>query len=153
MKLHVELISTGLYTGYLPGAPGTWGSWSAGAAFFILASMVPAYSASVALLGAVVLFFLGLWTAGEAALQSKRKDPSFVVIDEWAGQFLTYIFIAPDLINLLLGFILFRFFDIIKIWPIHRFEEFSGSLGIMLDDIAAGIYAAITLWLINFVFR
>jgi phosphatidylglycerophosphatase A len=118
----------------------------------------------------VVLGTIGVWSAGRTAAYAGIEDPQFVVIDEVAGQHLTLllplipialphltahmdlsaftIFFALSLVNwkyLLLGFILFRVFDIWKPWPIRRLEKLPGGWGIMADDWMAGIYAAILL--------
>jgi phosphatidylglycerophosphatase A len=118
----------------------------------------------------VVLGAIGVWSASRAATYSGVEDPQFVVIDEVAGQHLTLllplipialphltahmdlsnftIFFALSLVNwkyLLLGFILFRVFDIWKPWPIRKLEKLPGGWGIMADDWMAGIYAAILL--------
>jgi phosphatidylglycerophosphatase A len=118
----------------------------------------------------VLLGAIGVWSASQAAAYAKSEDPQFVVIDEVAGQHLTLllplipialphlathmdfsdfaIFFALSLVNwkyLLLGFILFRVFDIWKPFPIRRLEKLPGGWGIMADDWMAGIYAAILL--------
>jgi phosphatidylglycerophosphatase A len=118
----------------------------------------------------IVLGAIGVWSANKAASFAGIKDPQFVVIDEVAGQHLTLllplipialphltahmdlsgftIFFALSLVNwkyLLLGFILFRVFDIWKPWPVHKLEKLPGGWGIMADDWMAGLYAAILL--------
>jgi phosphatidylglycerophosphatase A len=128
---------------------------------------LPVFSALTLL---VLLGAIGVWSASRAAAYAKIEDPQFVVIDEVAGQHLALllplipialphftahmdfsvfaIFFALSLVNwkyLLLGFILFRMFDIWKPWPVHRLEKLPGGWGIMADDWMAGIYAAILL--------
>jgi phosphatidylglycerophosphatase A len=123
-----------------------------------------------ALLSLIFLVAVGVWSAGKVARYSRVEDPQFVVIDEVAGQHLTLllplipialphltahfdpseytIFFALSLVNwkyLLLGFILFRVFDIWKPYPIRRLESLPGGWGIMADDWMAGVYAAILL--------
>jgi phosphatidylglycerophosphatase A len=118
----------------------------------------------------VILIFVGVWSASRVVSYTKLKDPRFVVIDEVSGQHLTLllplipialphftqhfdftayaIFFALSLLNwkyLLLGFLLFRLFDIWKPYPIRRLEQLPGGLGIMADDWLAGVYAAILL--------
>jgi len=118
----------------------------------------------------LLLVAIGVWSASRAAAYAGIEDPQFVVIDEVAGQHLTLllplipialphftahmdfstfaIFFALSLVNwkyLLLGFILFRVFDIWKPWPLRRLEKLPGGWGIMADDWMAGIYAAILL--------
>jgi phosphatidylglycerophosphatase A len=100
---------------------------------------------------------LGLWAAGLAvtafsiAVASRPRevfgsdDPKEVIIDECAGQLITFLFIPLSLKTLILGFFLFRFFDIVKPYPIHKFEALDGVLGITMDDFAAGAFANVTL--------
>jgi phosphatidylglycerophosphatase A len=97
----------------------------------------------------LVLALIGVWSASKVATFSGKKDPQFVVIDEVSGQHLTYFF-SLTLLNwkyLLLGFILFRVFDIWKPFPARQAESLPGGLGIMADDWIAGIYAALALWI------
>jgi phosphatidylglycerophosphatase A len=97
----------------------------------------------------VVLALVGVWAASRASEFSAKKDPQFVVIDEVSGQHLT-LFLSLALLNwkyLLLGFILFRVFDIWKPFPARQAESLPGGLGIMADDWVAGIYAALGLWI------
>lgn len=91
---------------------------------------------------------LGIWAGGRHAKFAGKKDPSECVIDEVAGQWIALLPIAftgrlfnPPL--LAVAFLLFRFFDILKPWPIYRLQNYSGGLGIMLDDVAAGIAAGV----------
>jgi phosphatidylglycerophosphatase A len=98
-----------------------------------------------------------LWAAGLAvaafsiAVASRPRevfgsdDPKEVIIDECAGQLITFLFIPLSLKTLILGFFLFRFFDIVKPYPIHKFEALDGGLGITMDDVAAGAFANVTL--------
>lgn len=81
--------------------------------------------------------------------ESGRTDPGFVVIDEVAGQWVTLAFTPMDLGHALLGFALFRFFDIVKPWPIRKIEMLHGGKGIMLDDVAAGIYGLAVMALVH----
>jgi phosphatidylglycerophosphatase A len=92
---------------------------------------------------------VGLLSATRAAEFAGKKDPQFVVIDEVSGQHLTYLFSLTllDWKYLLLGFILFRVFDIWKPFPARQAESLPGGLGIMADDWIAGIYAALGLWI------
>jgi phosphatidylglycerophosphatase A len=105
-----------------------------------------------ALTGLPIFFAIavvGLMCATRAAEYSGKKDPQFVVIDEVSGQHLTYLFSLTllDWKYLLLGFILFRVFDIWKPFPARQAESLPGGLGIMADDWIAGIYAALGLWI------
>jgi phosphatidylglycerophosphatase A len=145
-------IATSLGLGYLPKAPGTWGSL-AGILIYALTLFyfpLPAASRTLAVTAVVALALAagGVWAADRAANFSGRKDPQFVVIDEVSGQHLTYaLALAPlNWKYLLLGFILFRAFDIWKPFPARQAESLPGGLGIMADDWAAGLYAALGLW-------
>ena len=146
-------IATSLGLGYLPKAPGTWGSLAGILIYGITLHYFPLPTASrtlaVTAAVAVALAVGGVWAADRAAKFSGRKDPQFVVIDEVSGQHLTYaLSLAPlNWKYLLLGLILFRAFDIWKPFPARQAESLPGGLGIMADDWAAGLYAALGLWL------
>jgi phosphatidylglycerophosphatase A len=148
--------------GYLPLAPGTWGSLVGIGLYLLIRGVlmktllsVTVKSNTVYLFYAVVAFevvfvsslsLLGVWAASRTEQLSGKKDPSKVVIDEVAGQFIALIPV-PFIIKtgwwwFILAFILFRFFDIVKPYPARTFESLKGGLGIMADDIVAGIYAA-----------
>ena len=141
------LISTGFYSGYLPKAPGTWGSLVGLLFFLLLHSLsVPVYLTVVA-----GLFVVGSFAAGEAEKILDKRDPGAVVIDEIVGMLIAMIAVPLTPLNMALGFILFRIFDIVKPFPVNFFDQrFHGGLGIMLDDVVAGIYSLIILQLILF---
>jgi phosphatidylglycerophosphatase A len=144
-------LATGLGIGYIPLGPGTWGAME-GAAIYILFSRflpAPAFSAPL-LLAAIFIALAGVWAADKVESQERGKDPSFVVVDEISGQFLTFLFAGPlGWKSLLAGFILFRVFDITKPFPIRRAEKLPGGWGIMADDWLAAIYAAGSLWVLR----
>jgi phosphatidylglycerophosphatase A len=81
--------------------------------------------------------------------ESERPDPGHVVIDEVAGQWIALIFSRVNLSHLLAGFLLFRLFDIVKPWPARQLERLPGGWGIMLDDVAAGVYAFLFMLALN----
>lgn len=98
---------------------------------------------------AILVSALGVWAASSTARYTNQKDPQFVVIDEVSGQLITY-FMPFTVLNwkyLLLGFILFRVFDIWKPFPARQAESLPGGWGIMADDWMAGIYAGLGLWI------
>jgi phosphatidylglycerophosphatase A len=154
-------IATGLGLGYLPKAPGTWGSllgvllgwWALRSSRS--AAEVAANSAHNFLLFECVLVLAvsaaGLWAAGRAARYLGKSDPQIVVVDEVAGQLIAYLGLATPrtfALNwkyLLAGLILFRVFDIWKPFPARQAEALHGGLGIMADDWIAGVYAALVL--------
>ena len=139
------LIATGFYSGYLPKAPGTWGSLVGLLLFYLLHTLsLPVYLAVVA-----GIFVVGSFAAGEAEKILDSRDPGAVVIDEIAGMLITMIAVPATPLNMALGFILFRIFDIAKPFPVNFFDQrFHGGLGIMLDDVMAGIYSLIILQLL-----
>ncbi len=139
------LIATGFYSGYLPKAPGTWGSLVGLLLFYLLHTLsLPVYLAVVA-----GIFVVGSFAAGEAEKILDSRDPGVVVIDEIAGMLITMIAVPATPLNMALGFILFRIFDIAKPFPVNFFDQrFHGGLGIMLDDVMAGIYSLIILQLL-----
>ncbi len=133
-------IATGLYSGKLPKAPGTWGSLFALLPCFLLRGLgITEY-----LIVTAIIFIVGTVAAGAAEKIMDKPDPGSIVIDEIAGIFITFIAMpAPNSpLCWLLGFVFFRLFDIVKPFPVSWFDQcFHGGLGIMLDDIMAGIYA------------
>ncbi len=144
------LIATGFYSGYLPKAPGTWGSLVGLLIFFLLHTLsLPYYLTVVA-----GLFLVGTFAAGEAEKIMDHKDPGLVVIDEIVGMLITMIAVPVTPLTMALGFILFRIFDIAKPFPVGLIDQrFHGGLGIMLDDVMAGIYSLVILQvLVRFIF-
>jgi len=142
-------IATGFYSGYLPRAPGTWGSLVGLALFFLLHTL----SLEVYLAVVTGIFIIGTFAAGEAEKIMDRKDPGLVVIDEIVGMLITMIAIPATPLAMTLGFILFRIFDIWKPFPIRLIDQqFHGGLGIMLDDVVAGIYSLAAMHLLGWLF-
>ena len=137
-------IATGAGSGYLPVAPGTWGS-AVGVLLWLAVSRLamPTY---LAVLGA--LFVIGVFSAGAAEKIVDRGDPGLVVIDEIVGQLITLAVAPHHPVAVLAGFVLFRLFDILKPFPVGWIDRhLHGGLGIMLDDVAAGLYALLVLQL------
>ncbi|MGA2652787.1 MAG: phosphatidylglycerophosphatase A [Terracidiphilus sp.] len=124
--------------------PGTWGSvatvllWAAFAWSTHPSPHILAYGLFLLI---VFSFFLGIPAATIVARESGRKDPQFVVIDEVAGQAITLLFCPPDWIHGLICLVLFRLFDITKPFPVRQLENLPEGWGIVLDDVAAGLYA------------
>lgn len=146
-KTHISLtrIATLGPIGYVPFAPGTFGTLIALLALFFLRPTFPAM-----LMMTIVTFILGIFSARSAEAVLGKNDPGQVVIDEVAGYFVTMLFFDPNVINLVISFFLFRFFDIVKPPPIRHIEKkFKGGLGIMLDDVIAGAFSALLLLVCN----
>jgi len=134
--------------GYLPLAPGTFGSLLAVGIFLLLARFTTgALLVAVVLAAIVVVTFAGIWAGTRAEQLSERKDPGKVVVDEVAGQFIALfpltLFSHWSTAAVIISFILFRFFDIVKPYPANRLQELHGGAGIMCDDLVAGVYGAV----------
>ena len=138
-------IATCGYIGYAPVAPGTFGS-AAGLLVFaaVRSSGSPVLEAAVI----VSLFLIGVWSGTEAEHHFGGIDPAPVVMDEVVGMLITLAFIPVGITGALIGFVLFRIFDVIKPFPARRFEALHGGLGVMADDAMAAIYANIVLRII-----
>ena len=148
MKILIDVIVTTFYIGRLPLAPGTWASIAATISWLFIfdatnSFLVPLYS--------IVLFFVGVYFSHLSLKKSNDHDPSYIVIDEWVGQWGALSFIPVNLNFAILGVILFRFFDITKIGPVKYFEKIPGALGVMSDDIAAGLMSAIVIFIARIV--
>jgi phosphatidylglycerophosphatase A len=145
LPLHhpAALIATWFGIGLLPLAPGTWGSLAAlPCAWAIVHFGGPAVLAAAA----IIAFAAGCWAAGAVARASLHEDPGFIVIDEVAAQFLVLVAAPLDWRAYAAAFLLFRLFDIAKPWPVRAIERrVKGGLGIMLDDVAAALYAILLL--------
>jgi phosphatidylglycerophosphatase A len=131
-------IATGLGLGYAPFAPGTFGTMLALPIHFLISRLPLAWY-----FGALAfIIVLAILAAGSAEKILDRPDPGEVVIDEVAGMLVAMIMIPSHPLAWLLAFAFFRFFDIVKPWPVRFFDRHChGGPGIVLDDLAAGLYA------------
>jgi phosphatidylglycerophosphatase A len=133
--------------GFLPIAPGTFGSLVGIGVFLLLGSLVPQ------VVGIVAITWAGIWAASRTERILRLKDPGKVVVDEVSGQMISLLPLSllpsPGRSGIIVSFILFRLFDIFKPYPARRFERLRGGLGIMADDLVAGVYAALVLFLLN----
>ena len=136
----IHLLAFGFGAGLSPKAPGTMGTIVAVLIYLLLPSMPPIIYAGLILLS----FIFGIWICGKTAEDLGVHDHGGIVWDEFVGYWIT-MFMAPSgLFWVLLGFVLFRLLDIFKPWPIKWADkELAGGLGIMLDDVLAGIMAAL----------
>jgi len=145
----VTLVATFFGAGRLRPGPGTWGSLAAMLLWWLLASHVPASLHVPVILALIVASTaIGIPAATLEARGCGKKDPSHVVIDEVAGQLVTLIACPILWKPLLAGFILFRAFDIVKPPPIRRLEKLPEGMGIVVDDLGAGVYGLIVLQLL-----
>jgi len=140
-RLFVPLaLATALGAGYAPVAPGTWGSAVGLLLWFALPS-TPWIQALVI----VAVVAAGVWSGGVAERHFGRSDPGQVVIDEVAGMLVTLFLNPVGWRGAIAGFLLFRAADVLKPFPARRLERLHGGLGIMADDVMAGIYANLAL--------
>lgn len=135
----VALIATWFGSGLLPKAPGTWGSLAALPPALLLFWMGGPW---MLVAGAAIAFASGTWAASRYAAALNKSDPSEIVIDEVAAQWLVLAVLPPTALAWFAGFAFFRFFDIVKPWPVSLADRrLKGGLGIMADDIVAALYA------------
>ncbi len=140
----IKIISTWFYSGLSPKAPGTCGSLAALPFVYVLAYWGGTEAVAVF---AVIISVIGVYTADIYSKKLGISDPGQIVVDEVAGQAITLLVAGTNLWLYLLGFGLFRLFDISKPWPVSWADEkVHGGLGIMLDDIFAGIIGGTILW-------
>ncbi|GAB4434258.1 MAG: phosphatidylglycerophosphatase A [Turneriella sp.] len=146
-----EFVATGFFSGYLPKAPGTWGSLLAVLLFAITAKLLPndglwrigsLLVSWWALLLGLTTTAMGIYASGLLAQEWREDDPGEVVIDEFAGIFFALSLVTPDWVGLAAAFALFRLFDVWKPGAIHSLQDLPGGYGIMLDDVLAGLVAA-----------
>ncbi|GEO82716.1 phosphatidylglycerophosphatase A family protein [Pararhodospirillum oryzae] len=140
------LVTTWFGSGLSPVAPGTMGSAAALPFAWGLMWAFGPWGLGVA---TVLVTVLGIWACNAHVRRTGEQDPGRIVIDEVAGQWLTLLPAPLDPVSYLIGFALFRLFDITKPWPVGALDRgLKGGLGIMLDDIAAGVYAGVLVALV-----
>lgn len=138
MRKLALLVATSGYVGYFPIAPGTAGSL---AGLALWAAIRAAASPALELAAIGIVLVAGIWAAGVAEQVLGQDDPGPVVIDEVLGMLITLALLPVSWAGALVGFLLFRVFDIVKPYPAGRLERLHGGSGIMLDDAMAGLYA------------
>jgi phosphatidylglycerophosphatase A len=139
------MLATFFYLGYSPIAPGTIGTLGAIILCYFLSSLTElAY-----LIFTIVFVVFSVLISNRASIENNDTDPSWIVIDEVCGFLVTMFLIPYSFTYVLLGFLFFRFFDVLKPFPISRFESLKGGLGIVIDDVLAGVYANIILQILK----
>lgn len=141
MRLVAHVIGTGFYTGYAPIAPGTAGSLLG----LLLYWAIPNSDSVFLSLVIAVLFIAGVWAASRIEKETRIQDNGIIVIDEIVGMFITVFLLEKTVLWLVIAFFLFRFFDIIKLFPARTSERLPGGWGVMMDDVVAGMYSALSL--------
>ncbi len=152
MKLRDEAVvflATGFYIGNIPFAPGTFGSILGLPLCFVLAGL----KLPLAIIFTVLFIIVAVWIANGAEKVLKKNDPGCIVIDEIAGMAVTLVGLPFNLTTALIGFIIFRILDILKPFPIRSLDKrVSGGVGIVLDDVVAGIFANLLLRILVYFF-
>lgn len=143
MNHFITLLATGLGVGYSPFAPGTMGTLLAIPIYYFLSeNPFPLYEITLA-----GFIFLAVWVSEKTGAIFEKKDDPRIVIDEMMGFFITMLWIPKTTLSIAIGFLLFRFFDIVKPPPIRLIERVRGGYGVVLDDVLAGVYANLLLQL------
>ncbi len=144
MRALAQFCATAGFVGYVPVAPGTFGS-AVGVALwvFIVRAGAPAELAAI-----LFTTMLGVWSAGVVERHAGKTDPGIVVIDEVLGMLMTLAWIPLTPLGAFVAFIVFRAFDVVKPWPASKFESLPGGWGIMADDAMAGIYGNLAMRLL-----
>jgi phosphatidylglycerophosphatase A len=147
MNYFILLLASGFGAGFSPLVPGTTGTLAAIPLYLLLSSIpFPIYEWTI-----VAFFFLSCWISDKAQSYWGTKDDRRIVIDEIMGYFMTMMWLPRTVRYVVIGFFLFRFFDIFKPPPIRRLERVRGGYGVVLDDVVAGLYANIVLHIIHYV--
>ncbi len=145
----ILFIAEGAYAGKSPIAPGTAGTLVGVLLYLGIRNSGPSRYIFLTILFCIV----GIWAAGKAEIILGKKDSSSIVIDEIAGYHIALFLVPSGWGYLAAGFFLFRLFDIMKPWPLHVLQEARGGLGVMLDDIGAGVYTNIALQIAAYIIK
>jgi phosphatidylglycerophosphatase A len=142
------VLSIWFGVGLLPGMPGTFGTIGALPLYFVLVSLGTGHK----IVCIVIIIGGAIWSSWRAQCVLRRGDAREIVIDEVAGFLLTTVFFPFTWLALVAGFCLFRLFDILKPPPIKKIERITtGGLGVVLDDLVAGVYAFLCVWILLYV--
>ncbi len=144
LRTPAVLAATWFGVGFLPKAPGTWGSLAALPFAWVIDQTLgrPGLAAAI-----VIVFMVGVWSSTVIVGRGGSGDPSAIVIDEVVGQWLVLVAVHADVFLYAAGFVLFRAADIVKPWPVSWVDEkVKGGPGVMLDDVAAAAYGAAVLY-------
>lgn len=144
MRLGLFIATCG-YLGYVPVAPGTFGS---AAGLVVFAAVRWSGSPALELAVIILLFAVGVWSANAAERHFGGVDPAPVILDEVVGMLITLAFLPVNVTGAVVGFLLFRLFDVVKPWPANRLEAVHGGLGVMADDAMAGVYGNVAMRLL-----
>jgi phosphatidylglycerophosphatase A len=142
-----RLLGSGFGTGYLPYAPGTFGSLASLSIF-----LIPGFANLYIILPITFITFLVGIQLGNYFETIYNKDPKQFTLDEFVGTWITFLFIPQNLMQFIIGFIVWRILDIVKPFPANKSESLKGGLGIMMDDVVSGLYSLVIMVIFNFIF-
>ena len=145
-----RLISSVGYIGRVPLAPGTAGSFAAFCAWYIIFSEL---KTPYFIFLTLIIFFIGVYVSKLIEKQLVVHDPGEIIIDEWVGQWIALWWLELSFFWGLMAFFVFRLFDIWKPWPVNKLDLISHGWGVMLDDVAAGIYTVLVIQTILFILK
>ena len=146
MNYFIIVLASGFGAGYSPIAPGTFGTLVAIPIYLVLSHIpFPIYELTL-----LTFFFLSSWISDRAQNYWGRKDHPRIVIDEILGFLVTMLWVPKNPLLIILGFFLFRFFDIVKPPPLRLAEKVKGGYGVVLDDVGAGVYSNVILQIISY---
>jgi phosphatidylglycerophosphatase A len=146
-----RMIASLFYVGFIPGMPGTYGSIITSFAFYTIYRLTGRIAPELHIGALCLICLAGVLAAAKIEHSTGVEDPSYIIIDEVAGQLITLAFLPVTLPNIILGTLAFRIFDIWKPFPIRKLESLGKGVGVMADDLLAGIYGNIVLHLINLI--
>jgi len=141
----IKILATGLGAGYLPKAPGTYGSVVGVGLWYLLLQTGAWHTMPMQVLGVILFILFAVWVSGRAEKIFAKHDASEIVIDEIAGILVTFVGIPLHWPSAIAGFVLFRLFDIIKPPPVCQSQRLPGGWGVVIDDVLAGVLANIVL--------
>ena len=141
MKTLIKALASGFGLGFIPFAPGTFGTLLGILLLLPFSLLTPLWY----IIATIILIIISSLISEKAEKIFKKKDASMIVIDEVAGFIVTMALIKPSLYSVLIGFVYFRFFDIVKVWPARAFDKMQGGFAVVMDDVVAGIFANILL--------
>ncbi len=137
----VHFLALGFGSGLIKPAPGTWGTLASVPVYFLLLALLP-QGLMPYMVVLILTFVVGVYLCGKTARDVGVHDHGAIVWDEFVGFWITMTLIPFSWLNIILGFVLFRFFDILKPWPIKLLDKHvHGGFGIMIDDVLAGVFA------------
>ena len=134
--------------GFIKFMPGTFGSLISLPIGYIILKL---FGFWIFILIITLLLAISYYAITEYLIAKKSKDPKEIIIDEFIGQFIALIFIPDTILGLLASFLLFRFFDITKLYPVNKAEKIPGAIGVLADDVVAGLMAACIIIIFNIV--